>query len=410
MDECINEPSPRRTCIRLALICTFVYFSSYVTRIDLAAVLVAVEETGFSSRSDAALALALTAIAYGIGQMISGWLADRYDPRHVVFCGLLLTACCNAVAGVTGGSVLAPLWALNGLAQSFMWPPIVRILAANLPPTEYNRASMWVNMGGLVGTMSVYLCAPYIIKLLNIRFVFWFAGTIAIAAAFIWIFATRLYASSPKRSETNRDLHISNEITGGRRVYLFILIMASILILGALRDGISNWMPTFLSDRFGLESSSAVLSGALLPICGILSYLLTQQLHKRVLKNELLCASVIFATGAAAAFLLRFFQGGSSTLSTICLAIVAGSMHGVNLMLICIVPPFFAKNGKVGSIAGIMNAGVYAGSAIATYGIPLISSESGKNSHLDLCLAAALCGMIFCAASVLKWNVKENDK
>ena len=43
-------------------------------------------------------------------------------------------------------------------------------------------------------------------------------------------------------------------------------------------------------------------------------------------------------------------------------------MHGANLMLVCELPGRFAGGGRVGTVSGILNAGVYAGAALSIYG------------------------------------------
>lgn len=406
--EVIKEgQTNKRAGRRLILLCAFAYFISYLTRVDLAAVLVAVEETGFSVRNDAVLALALTSAAYGAGQFVSGWLGDRFDPRRVAACGLVLTAACNITAGCFGGAALPALWALNGLAQSLFWPPIVRILSANLPKPEYDKACVWVNWGGSFGTMAVYLILPLVIKALGIRAVFAIAGGAALAAVAVWAAFSRRY--SVGAAELHGAVNVPQRGAQGKsRAAVFALIMCAILLQGALRDGITNWLPTYVNENFGIDSSSAVLSGALLPVCGALAYIVTQFIHKRLIKNELLCAAAVFSACAASAALLRFFAAGNVFVSVVCLAVAAGSMHGVNLILICIIPPFFAVNGRVALVSGIMNAGVYIGSAFATYCVPLVTGSYGKNGYLDLCLAAALCGAAFCAAASVKWRAKNN--
>lgn len=396
--------SRKRPGIRLILICTLTYFVSYITRVDLAAVLVSVRKNGFASQRQAVLALTLTALAYGFGQLVSGWLGDRFDPRRVVLSGLALTGICNLTAGALGGVSLVPLWAVNGLAQAMMWPPIVRILAANLNREAYDRACVWVNLGGLSGTVTVYLVSPLIIRHGGIRFVFWIFGTVAVLTAAVWLFESR--KPLPGLSGDDPDAAACDEIEGGRRkkAVLLVLIMLSIVVQGALRDGVTNWMPTFVSDHFGLDSSSAVLSGAALPLCGAGAYVLTQLLHRRLIRNEPLCAAALFAVGSAAAAVLLLTGAENVVLSTVCLALVAGSMHGVNLVLICMIPPFFARKGKVALISGLMNAGVYAGGAAATYVIPLATGGFGGNGYLALCFGAAVCGLAFCMFASAGWR------
>ena len=409
MNEIIEKGKRKRKAGKLVLLCALTYFVSYITRVDLAAVLVAVQENDFASQQQAVLALTLTALAYGAGQLVSGWLGDRFDPRRVVLSGLAMTGICNLTAGAFGGISLVPLWTFNGLAQAFMWPPIVRILAAELNREDYNRAVILVNFGGLFGTISVYLLSPLIIRHAGIRFVFWIFGCVALLASVFWIFVST--RPMPGLKDVRPDAAVCDEIEGGKKkkALLFALILLAILVQGVLRDGVTNWTPTFISDSFGLDSTLSVLSGALLPLCGAAAYLLTGVLHKKLIRNELLCAAALFGLGALAAVLLRFAGGNSVLLSAFCLAVVAGSMHGVNLILICVIPPYFAKKGKVALISGLMNAFVYVGSASATWGIPLITGEFGKDGYLDLCLVSAVFGCFACALASAGWKKKKKE-
>ena len=48
------------------------------------------------------------------------------------------------------------------------------------------------------------------------------------------------------------------------------------------------------------------------------------------------------------------------------MAVIVACMHGINLMLITVVPKRFIKSGKVSTFSGLLNAGTYVGAAIAT--------------------------------------------
>ena len=57
---------------------TLTYMVSYMTRINLGAVITAVvEETGMTKTMLSA-AVTGSAITYGVGQILSGWIGDRY--------------------------------------------------------------------------------------------------------------------------------------------------------------------------------------------------------------------------------------------------------------------------------------------------------------------------------------------
>lgn len=47
---------------------------------------------------------------------------------------------------------------------------------------------------------------------------------------------------------------------------------------------------------------------------------------------------------------------------------VTACMHGVNLILVCMLPVFFKEGGNVSTVSGTLNACTYVGSAFSTIG------------------------------------------
>ena len=406
----LTEQNKRADVRKLALLCAAVYYSGYVTRVNLAAVLVAVETNGFSSQETAAFALSLMALFYGIGQLVSGWLGDRLDPRNVVFSGLVLTSVCNVAAGLAGGSTLVPVWAVNGFAQSLLWPPLVRIMATHMDRRSYDRTCAEVNIGALAGTMSVYLVSPLLITLAGIRSVFFVSASVSALLSVVWMIRAPRMRPGAGREE---NVIVRDGFAGIRKYVLLGMIVCTALLFGALRDGITNWMPVFLYDRFGIDPSSAILAGLLIPLAGIAAYALTGIVHEKVLKNEMACAAAVFAVGACAAAVLLLFGSGSAVLSAVCLAMAAGSTHGINLIIISVVPPYFARSGRVSLTAGVLNAFVYAGGAGATYGVSALLAESGQGIYQVLILCTAAAGGLLCLAASAFWKKRipaEPDK
>ncbi|MBP5231223.1 MAG: MFS transporter [Clostridia bacterium] len=395
------EQTNRTDVRKLALLCAVVYFSGYVTRVTLAAVLVAVDANGFASQETAAFALSMMALFYGVGQLISGWLGDRLDPRYVVFAGLAVTSSCNVAAGLFGGSALVPVWAVNGFAQSLLWPPLVRIMATNMDRRSYDRTCAGVNIGALAGTVSVYLVSPLLIELAGIRSVFFASASVSTLLSVVWMVRAPRMGPAAGREE---NAIVRDGFAGARKYVLLVMIVCAALLFGSLRDGITNWMPVYLYDRFGIDSSSAILAGILIPLAGIAAYALTGFVHEKVLKNEMTCAAAVFAVGACAAAVLLLFGSGSAVLSAICLALAAGSTHGINLIIISVVPPYFARRGRVSLVAGVLNAFVYAGGAGATYGVSGLLAENGQEIYRILIICIAAAGGLLCLAASAFWK------
>lgn len=395
----------RKQTIQLIWLCSVAYFVSYVCRINLAATLVEVVDSGFASTRTAALALTLSSLTYGAGQIVSGWLGDRFKPQHILVCGFAITGAVNLiVAFLSSGAFLPLLWAVNGFAQSLMWPPLVVIMSGCLSEADYQKAVVRVSWGASFGTIAVYLLAPVMLPLFGLRSVFLLCSASALIMLAVWVrqFGRTYAAFMPERGAAQKA---DGQKTLPHGSYLLIaLIMIAILLQGSLRDGVSNWMPTYMSETFGLSSSLSILTGVILPLFSILSFQVASAVYQRWLRNDMTCAAVIFGAGCLSALALYLTNAGSMALTILCLALLVGSMHGVNLVLICFTPRQFARFGRTGLISGVLNSATYAGSAVSGYGMALFSEAFGWHSTIGLWVIIALCGLVLCSCLQKKWN------
>lgn len=394
----------------LTALCTLAYFVSYLSRINLSAAMVEIVASGFAEKTTVALALSVNSVTYGAGQIISGYLGDRYRPQNVMLCGFLLAGTMNlGVALLPDQRLLILLWAINGFAQSLMWPPMVRILAQRLNSDQYSVACKWVSWGSAFGTMAVYGLTPLIIGISGYRMVFFLTGGVALCMAAVWKLGyehglsglpTCVARSAPAQKSVQPAPATGLSITV---LTLMVPVMLSIVMQGALRDGVTNWLPTLVSESFGLASSAAILSGVLLPIFHILCLQIVSQLYRRVLRNELFCCGVIFVAATGVAILLALLHG-SGVLSTVVLcALLVGCMHGVNFLFTGMVPPYFARYGHVSLVSGVLNSSTYVGSALSTYGIAVFSQACGWTATIWLWAAIAGTGMVICLSLSRKW-------
>lgn len=397
----------RKHYIQLTALCTAVYFTSYVSRIDLAAVMVELIQCGFAEKSVVALALTVCSVTYGLGQIVSGWMGDRVKPQNVIAAGFLLTAAMNlAVAFLQDPALLAVLWAVNGFAQACMWPPLLAVLTSHFNQDEYSRACVWVSWGSSFGTIAVYALSPLLIRLGSFRTVFLCCGSAALVMALVWkVLYEKNFGHRPteKTVRVHEETPVTKKFSGG----VFALmgsIMAGIILHGALRDGVTNWMPTFVCESFGLDSSSAILTGVLLPVFAIVSIKVASWLYRKVLPNEVTASGVIFAVGCLASLLLTVFMGKSVLSTALLMALLVGCMHGVNFILVSMTPPHFRRHGHVALVSGVLNCSTYLGSAISTYGIALLSERIGWHGTSVLWAVMAGAGALICFAITKKWH------
>lgn len=382
---------------------TMTYMVSYMTRINLGAVITAIVEDTGMTKTMLSAAVTGSAITYGVGQVISGWIGDRVSPKKLVFLGIMVSVLMNTLLIFCRDHVqMTAVWCVNGLAQAFLWPPLVKLMVALFDTYEYQRATTMVSWGSSFGTIVIYLLSPVVIMVSGWRMLFVITASAGAVMALCWLkFCKEPSFERPSRKPVYTP---GQKREKGMFTPLLIAIMVAIMLQGALRDGVTTWMPSFISETFSFGSEIAILSGVCLPVFSIFSFRAALWIYERKPGNPVRCAGWIFAVGAAAALLLTFVCKGSPIASIGCMALLTGCMHGVNLLLICMVPPFVQRNGNVSTVSGVLNSCTYVGSAISTYGIALLSESAGWQVTAFVWFGIAALGAVICAVCSKIWK------
>ena len=404
-------PAKRRAeARRLTLLCAAVYFCSYLTRLDYGAVMVEMVRAEGFSRVDASAALTGLFITYGFGQLISGYLGDRVKPQLLIFFGLIACGLMNLLIPFCSSPAwMTVVWSVNGLAQAMMWPPLVRIMSQHMTESEYKVATVHVSWGSSLGTIVIYLMIPLLLKVSSWRGVFYCAAAVGMGMAAFWMARYgRVERTLPLQEQAAPadEPGDAGKSGGGLRALmpLLAIMMGVIICQGTLRDGITTWMPTYLADTYHMESGKSILTGVLLPLFGMVCYQIVLWMNRKLVKNELQCAAIIFGVGLVSLLALRLLHAHSFALSVLILAFAVASMHGVNLIMTCMTPKYLAGSGKISMITGLLNACTYIGSALSMYGVALIADRFGWTVTESLWCAVALLGTLCAAACVPKWG------
>jgi len=386
--------------LSLALLFMLTYMVSYLTRTNYGAVVV--EMVSATGHSKSALSAALTGsfITYGLGQILVGWLGDRIQPKKLVTLGLGVTVAMNLLLPFCAAPwQMAVVWSCNGFAQAFMWPPITKLMVYQFQGEEYSRAMVLVSYGSSMGTILVFLLSPVLIALLGWRWVFWFCGLCGLLMLLGWNkWCPELAVSGSleeKRGASSGKFRLSP---------MLATVMLAIVFQGALRDGVTTWTPSYISEMYHLGNETAILTSVFLPLFGMACHTLASWLFEKVFRNPLISGGAMFGAGAVAAVALYLFTGNQAVGSVVCLAALTGCMHGVNLMLICIIPRYFRESGHVSLISGLLNSCTYVGSAISTYGVAVLTEQVGWKPTVGLWALIAAAGTVLCFAALPAWK------
>ncbi len=390
----------------LAYLIMITYMVSYLTRINYGAVLVEmVNATGFT-KTQLSMAVTGSFITYGTGQIISGFFGDRVSPKRLVACGLGVTALINMILPFFRDPYsMAAVWCINGFAQAFMWPPLVRIMVTVFDEEEYKHAISTASFGGSVGTVLIYLISPLIISFLGWHGVFRAASLCALIMIPIWLY----FCPEVSLTYTKKVRNDSAPTLKVLFTPMMIACMLAIILQGALRDGVTTWMPTYISETYNLGSAVSILTGVALPLFSLICFRITEYIHVHFIRSLITCAAAIFGVGTLASGILLLITGHSAAASTVCTAVLTGSMHGVNLLLVCMLPQYFKSTGRVAFISGALNSCTYIGSAASTYLIPLLITDGNWSTTVLSWLIIAAVGTLLCIICIPAWKNHKFD-
>ncbi len=403
----------------IAWSCTLVYFASYLMRINFAVMMVKICSDLSVEKTDLAVVVTALTIAYGTGQIISGMMGDKIKPQLLLSVGLALAASCNiAMFFCHTIPVMTVVWAINGFAHSMLWPPIVRLMSTYLTDNEYGYSAVRVSWGSSFATIFLYLLCPLLLYVLPWRTIMLLCAVGGLAIMVFWTLVNpRLFTDPVLNSRNTSD---KNSDTGAKKlplprfVYIpVVLIMLGIVLQGMLRDGVQNWMPNILAETFPdivTEEGSIALT-VVLAIFSVVSFSLFDKLHRAVFQNEVFCASMIFILSAASALVLYVVGLFTSNIivSVLFMGMIVACMHGINLMLITVVPKRFVKSGKVSTYSGLLNACTYIGAAISTYGFAALAESFGWSFTILSWVIISILGIAVCLAAVPLWKKFRRD-
>lgn len=386
----------------LSMLLCLTYMVSYITRINYGAVISEMENATSFSRSLLSMAVTGSFITYGAGQIITGILGDKFPPKRLVALGFVITILMNLLIPIcTSPYQMTALWCINGFAQAFMWPPMVRMMTALLSTSDYKMVTSRVSFGASFGTIAVYLISPLLISFAGWKSVFIFSAICGIIMLIIW----QKYAYNIDEKPSSAPVESSGR-KGSFLSPVIFAIMLTIVLQGMLRDSVSTWTPSYISEIYNLGSTVSILTGVVLPLFSIACLQASTYIYRKKFKNPMACTALFFGIGIFPLILLILTSGKNPAVSVLALALHSGAMHGVNIILTGMIPPFFKKYGNVSTVSGLLNSCTYIGSAISTYGIAVISESYGWGTTLYVWAAIAVLGTAIALLCIKPWSKK----
>lgn len=410
------EKTKRRGAAKLiAWVCTVAYFTSYLLRKNFGVMLVKV--CSDMGRPESALAIVATGLTvfYGAGQMINGILGDKVSPFYMIAGGLTIASIVNGIMFFADTiPMMTVLWCINGFANSMIWAPLVKLFSIYLTDSEYNFAMMRVMWGTSFATVFLRIFCPSMLLVTGWRNIMLMTSGFGLLIAALFFFTRKRVFVEPVVRVEKAETEGEKPSVIPLPVYAFlpiVLIFASIIMHGMLREGVDIWMPSFLCDVFSMPEENAIFSTVILSVIGLVSFTIFGWVYRRFLRNELSCSAFCFALATVAAGVLYLMTklGGPAFISMILMAMIISAMTGVNLMLVATVPKRFVKSGKVSTFTGLLDAAAYVGAALATYGFAALFENFGWGLTILAWTVIAAIGLAICLVCYPMWRRFRKD-
>ena len=371
------------------------YAAYYLVRKNLSFAGADMVSLGYIDKVGLGDAMAGMPIAYAVSKFLMGGLSDRSDARKFMTIGLILSAVVMIVAGIipypkhiaTTTAILFVLTCLTGWFSGMGWPPCGRVMSHWFSTNERSfKMSVWntahnigsSSMSWLAGIGGAVLVACGVSEAESWRGAFIIPSIAALAvAALCWWFIrdTPESCGLPSIDKYRKDFSGAKAKKGEedkipfktlfvdyvlKNKMLWFIGLANILVY-LVRYGISDWLPIYLLDEYGIEKAVSKNLYAYHMIAAIPGTLLAGWLSSKFFQGR--CAPVnvicmlVTAVGAfiywKAEALAAMLGVDPLTMITTALAITGFGVYGpvamISIQAIAIVP----KN-AAGTAAGFM--------------------------------------------------------
>lgn len=399
-----------------------VYFSQYFGRYNYAASMVAIGQKQGWDTALLGLIASIIFVTYGFGQLFTGWLGDRLNPKAMIFVGCAGSAGCNLWMGLSGSLLQMQLaWGLNGLFCALIWAPMVRLLTVYMPADRLRKSILAFTYATSLGVTGTYLLTSFLVSRFDWRVAFYVPAVIGLAASLGWLAVSFTSGKTPARvPEGERSGQSSGQMpdraAGGtppRKGEAFLsvyvrsglpLLLAAILLMGLLKDGMMTWVPQMISDTFQVEAYLSIFLSAALPLVNSLSVWLVRRISRGHEGDDMRNGSLLFLGAVAGMGVLLLAGGLHPLLSVVLFSIISTFVTGTNVILISFVPLQFTAMGRTSTIAGLTNAFTYLGSALSGWGLGWIAGRYGWGVVNWVLAGLCVLGCVICLAARPLWR------
>lgn len=405
------------------------YAAIYVGRKNFSVCMAGMIADGVIDKTVAGTAGTAFLAVYACGQFLNGYLGDRISPKLMISTGLAGAGIANILMGLSVYSFTVPLiWGLCGLFCSMLWSPVVRCMSEWIPKERQSASSVYISITLPVGSLVSYSVCSVMMHFFSWREAFFACSIVLFAACAVFLAgfsAIRDYIKDTDSvNRVCRETVLGNmEVEMGiqkNKISVPILIIRTgllwavfgILFNGILKDGLDLWVPTCITEFFGMSVSVSSLLTGILPVVNLVGVFAARYLNDRFFRNEMTTAAVLFGFSMISfiplLLIIRLIDISGNIfiaiLAVLLISVVSSSMLGVNTMILTFIPFRFSIIGRSSGVTGFLNFCSYIAASLSGITVGFISSNFGWSAAVTSFALCAAAGTAACAAGIRDWK------
>ena len=308
--------------------------------------------------------------------------------------GLLGSSLVNMVFSVCPVfPLLVALWFVNGLLQSMIWTPIMRIIAVQFRDDVRDHAAFFMSLTLIFGYLLAWALSGLLTSLLSWRVAFLVSGLVTAAVAVPSVLVIR---------NTSAGIQIQASEQPQERAPVWKLLLGTNLILlliccianGYVRDSITYWATKLLMDTQGIDLNSAVGIILIIPCVNFLGIQMGKAAYKRTGNNVYISSGILFAVCTVLCVVLGPVSGQSFPGCVAVLVLISAMAYGLNPLLTTLMPMLYTHLNRVAFAAGLLDAMIYVGSAFSGFFAGYLSDAFGWDGVFLSWAAVSLVGTL----------------
>jgi len=261
----------------LVLLCFVAAFICYIDRVNISIAIIPMAEHFGWSQTQKGFVLSSFFIGYMLGQIPSGWLANRVGGRWTLGAALILWSAFTVItpfAALAGFSALILARIVMGMGEAAAFPATYNLYSKWIPRSERSRAVAFTLGGIPMGTVLGLAISGYLVAAFGWTSVFYVFGAAGLVYAVIWYALVRdSPARHPGVAPAERELIAAGvDVVGEERTPLPLgkILRATPFWALVINHFCSNWilyvllswLPSYFRDVQNMNIAKAGLAAA----------------------------------------------------------------------------------------------------------------------------------------------------